>query len=240
MSLDLPTAAGDTYSCCLPFSTLFDPSCGSHVLSGANRTLPTPPKPSCSSQKFTRLDPIYIQHHKWGMPADRVYMVAGYRPEGVDGRSHTVRFCLPFPSPSSDPGTSIISWYSSNFSLTLTLSQKVRKMLRKSALKVIVDLTPGFYSCLFMGGMRLVTSIDLSSLNKFVQQTKFKTETVVSVLCPIRGGSFMGFLSLKDAYCFVLEGILFQFKHHCFRLDHPPSVHLHVHISVSMGSFEGH
>ena len=54
-------------------------------------------------------------------------------------------------------------------------------MLEKDALEVVENPSPGFYSRIFLvekasGGWRPV--IDLSPLNAFVQQTKFKMETI--------------------------------------------------------------
>ena len=73
------------------------------------------------------------------------------------------------------------------------------------------------------GGWRPV--IDLSPLNLAVKQTKFKMETVASVMASIREGDFMASLDLKDAYFqipihprsrrylrFVSEGVVYQFK----------------------------
>ena len=64
-------------------------------------------------------------------------------------------------------------------------------MLAKDALEVVLDLGPGSYNRLFhvekaTGGWRPV--IDLSHLNKFVQQTPFKMETVASVLLSVQEG----------------------------------------------------
>ena len=42
--------------------------------------------------------------------------------------------------------------------------------------------------------------IDLSHLNEFVQLTRFKIETVASVLLNVREGDFLSSLDLKDAY----------------------------------------
>ena len=42
--------------------------------------------------------------------------------------------------------------------------------------------------------------IELSHLNEFVQLTRFKMETVASVLLSVREGDFLASLDLKDAY----------------------------------------
>ena len=76
-------------------------------------------------------------------------------------------------------------------------------MLAKGALEIARDPGPGFYSCLFLvekasGGWRPV--IDLSHLNEFVHLTRFKMETVASVLLSVREGDFLASLDLKDTY----------------------------------------
>ena len=85
----------------------------------------------------------------------------------------------------------------------LALAQEVRTMLDKNALEIVENQSPGFYSRLFLvekatGGWRPV--IDLSPLNLFVRQTKFRMETVALVMASIREGNFMASLDLKDAY----------------------------------------
>ena len=62
--------------------------------------------------------------------------------------------------------------------------------------------TPGFYSRLFVvpkasGGFRPV--IDLSFLNKHGITTKFRMETVRTVLASIKRGDWMVSVDLKDA-----------------------------------------
>ena len=73
-------------------------------------------------------------------------------------------------------------------------------MLVKGALGIARDTGPGFYSCLFLvkasGGWRPV--ISLSHLNEFVHLTRFKMETVPSVLLSVREEDFLA--PLKDTY----------------------------------------
>ena len=81
------------------------------------------------------------------------------------------------------------------------LRQEVEAMLAKGALEIARDPGHGFYSRLFLvektsGGWRPV--IDLSHLNEFVQLTRFKMETVASVLLSVREGDFLASLDLKD------------------------------------------
>ena len=83
------------------------------------------------------------------------------------------------------------------------LRQEVEAMLAKGALEIARDPGPSFYSRLFLvekasGGWRPV--IDLSHLNEFVQLTRFKMETVASVMLSVREGDFLASLDLKDAY----------------------------------------
>ena len=83
------------------------------------------------------------------------------------------------------------------------LQQEVKELLAKGALEIARDPGPGFYSRLFLvekasGGWRPV--IDLSYLNEFVQLTRFKMETVASVLLCVREGDFLASLDLKDVY----------------------------------------
>ena len=104
-------------------------------------------------------------------------------------------------------------------------------MLLKGAVEIIQQPGPGFYSCLFLvekvkGGWRPV--IDLSSLNNFVAITKFRIETVTSVLGLVCRGDWMFSLDLQEAYfqimvqqkslpClrFCLKGCVYQFKALC-------------------------
>ena len=118
------------------------------------------------------------------------------------------------------------------------LRQEVEAMLAKGALEIVRDPGPGFYSRLFLvekasGGWRPV--IDLSHLNEFVQLTRFKMETVASVLLSVREGDFLAFLDLKDVYFqipihpssrkllrFTSEGMAYQFRALCFGLSTAP------------------
>ena len=88
--------------------------------------------------------------------------------------------------------------------------------------------------------------IDLSHLNEFVQLTRFKMETVASVLFSVREGDFLVSLDLKDAYFqipihpslrkllrFTLEGTVYQFRALCFGLSTAPQVFTRVFTAVS-------
>ena len=129
------------------------------------------------------------------------------------------------------------------------LRQEIKGMLAKGALEIARDPGPGFYSRLFLmekasGGWRLV--IDLSHLNEFVQLTRFKMETVASVLLSVREGHFLASLDLKDAYFqipihpssrkllrFTSEETVYQFRALCFGLSTAPQVFTRVFTAVS-------
>ena len=130
------------------------------------------------------------------------------------------------------------------------LQQEIEGMLAKGALEIARDPGPGFYSRLFLvekasGGWRPV--IDLSHLNEFVQLTRFKMETVASVLLSVREGDFLASLDLKDAYFqipihrssrkllrFTSEGTVYQFQALCFGLSTAPQVFTRVFAVVSV------
>ena len=129
------------------------------------------------------------------------------------------------------------------------LRQELEGMLAKGALAISRDPGPHFYSRLFLvekasGGWRPV--IDLSHLNEFVQLTRFKMETVASVLLSVREGDFLASLDLKDAYFQILihqssrkllkftsEVTVYQFRALCFGLSTAPQVFTRVFAVVS-------
>ena len=88
--------------------------------------------------------------------------------------------------------------------------------------------------------------IDLSHLNEFVQLTRFKMETVASVLLSVREGDFLASLELKDAYFqipihpssrkllrFTSEGTVYQFRALCFGLSTAPQAFTRIFAAVS-------
>ena len=93
------------------------------------------------------------------------------------------------------------------------LRQEVEAMLAKVALEIARDPGPVFYSRLSLvekasGGWKPM--IDLSHLNEFVQLTRFKMETVASVLISVKRGGFSSFPGsegcvLSDPNPFILE-----------------------------------
>ena len=109
--------------------------------------------------------------------------------------------------------------------------------------------SPGFYSCLFVvwktsGSWR--PAIDLSTLNRFVDVSHFRMETIQSVLLSVRQGDWMASIDLKEAYLqvpihpesrqsllFVAHGRTYQFTALCFGLSTAPQVFSWVMAPVS-------
>ena len=138
--------------------------------------------------------------------------------------------------------------YSPNSTKGRALSKEVTILLDKGAIEPATP-SPGFYSRLFIvakasGSWRPV--IDLSTLNTLIIKTKFKMETVRSVLAAIRYGDWMCSIDLKDAYFqipihpesirflrFVTEIGVFQFRVLCFGLSTAPQVFTRVMAPVS-------
>ena len=133
------------------------------------------------------------------------------------------------------------------------LRQEVEAMLDKGALEIALDLGPGFYSRLFLvekasGGWWPV--ISLSHLNEFVQLTRFKMETVASVLLSVREWDFLASLDLKDVYFqipihpyskkllrFMLEGDGLPVPSPVFQaVDPSPGLHQGLCSCVSVGT----
>ena len=115
----------------------------------------------------------------------------GYRVPFSDSPLPLSRTPVPFPT------------YRAGSPRAQALRQKVELMLAKGALEIARDPCPSFYSRLFLvekasGSWRPV--ISLSHLNEFVQLTRFKMETVASVLSSVREGDFLASLDLKDTY----------------------------------------
>ena len=123
-----------------------------------------------------------------------------------------------------------------------TLQQEVEGMLAKGALQIARDPGPGFYSRLFL----VETRDHLSHLNEFVHLTRFKMETVASVLLSVSKGDFLASLDLKDVYFqisihpssrkllrFMSEGMVYQFRALCFGLSTAPQVFTRVFAAVS-------
>ena len=91
--------------------------------------------------------------------------------------------------------------------------------------------------------------INFSHLSKFVHLTRFKMETVDSVLLSVREGDFLASLDLKDAYFqipihpssrkllrFTSEGTVYQFKALFRTVDRSPGLHQGLRSRVSVGT----
>ena len=89
-------------------------------------------------------------------------------------------------------------------------------------------------------------SLSLSHLKEFVQLTRFKMETVTSVLLSVREGDFLASLDVKDAYFqipihpstrkllrFTSEGTVYRFRALCFGMSTAPQVFTRVFAAVS-------
>ena len=84
----------------------------------------------------------------------------------------------------------------------VALESEVLKLLEKGAIEPAPP-TPGLYSRLFVvvnhdGTWRPI--IDLSEFNKLVVRTRFRMETIQSVLSSVRKGDWMVSIDLKNAF----------------------------------------
>ena len=129
------------------------------------------------------------------------------------------------------------------------LEKELGSLLQKGAIEPAPP-GPGFYSRMFVvskasGGWRPI--IDLSTLNTFVERTRFRMETVQSVLSAIRQNDWMCSVDLKDAYLqvpihqdsrkylrFVTSQGAFQFRSLCFGLSTAPQVFTRVMAPVAV------
>ena len=177
--------------------------------------------------------------------------MAGNRSEVLGGDRSPGWLSCPLPglssSPVSHPG--IVSDVLGRLSSCSSLSARGRGDACQRSLRNRLRSGPGFYSRLFLvekafGGGRPV--ISLSHLNEFIQLTRFKMETVSSVLLSVREGDFLASLDLKDAYFqipihrsstkllrFTSEGTVYQFRALCFGLSTAPQVFTRVFAVVS-------
>lgn len=156
---------------------------------------------------------------------------------------------IPFHSspPLSDVLLHLVS-YSADSERGKALESEVTALLDKCAVEEAPP-TPGFYSRLFVvpkasGGFRPI--IDLSFLNKHVITTKFRMETVRTVLASIKRGDWLVSVDLKDAYLqvpihplsrrylrFGWRGRALQFRVLCFGLSTAPQVFTRVMAPIS-------
>ena len=140
---------------------------------------------------------------------------------------------VPIPLPSYSP-TSIKG---------IALQGEILALIAKGAVK-LDPLSPGFYNRLFVvqkasGSWRPV--IDLSHLNKFVFQTRFKMKSNQSVLRSVQKFDWVVSIDVKDAYLqvpvhpdsrkflwWVVDGTVYQFWALCFGLSMAPQVFTEV------------
>ena len=112
---------------------------------------------------------------------------------------YRIPFSSPPPLTSSYKTTRSYVW---NSIKGQALRREILQLWDKGAIEEVPP-SPGFYSHVFVvpkvtGGFRPI--IDLSILNKHVVTTKFKMETVRTVMSAIRQGDWMVSLDLQDAY----------------------------------------
>ena len=158
-------------------------------------------------------------------------------------------YLIPFSSlrPLSPDPVPFIS-YSSGSTKGKVLFGQILSLINKGSVE-LAPPSPGFYSHLFivwkaLGSWRPI--IDLSLLNKFVLQTKFKMETNQSVFLVVRRSDWVVSIDLKDAYLQVLVhpgsrrylhfmafGKIYHFKVLCFGLSTAPQVFTRVMAPVS-------
>ena len=146
---------------------------------------------------------------------------------------------VPIPMPSSSP-TSIKG---------AALEEVTLGLIALGAVELAPLSSPGFYSRLFVvwkssGSWRPV--IDLFHLNRFVDVSPFRIETIQSVLLSVRQGDWMASIALKEAYLqlpvhptsrhflrFMFRDTVYQFKALYFGLSTAPQVFTRVLAPVS-------
>ena len=124
------------------------------------------------------------------------------------------------------------------------LEEVLLSFVERDAVELAPLPSPGSYSRMFVvwktsGSWRPV--IDFSVLNRSVNKTPFKMETILSVLLSVRQGDWMVSLDLKEAYLqvpvhpdsrkflrFVALGKPYQFWALCFGLSTTPQVFTRV------------
>ena len=131
----------------------------------------------------------------------------------------------------------------------VALEEVTLDLIAKGAVELAPLPSLGFYSRLFVvwktsGLWRPV--IDLSTLNRFVDVSHFRMETIQSVLLSVRPDDWMASIDLREAYlqvpihpvsrpflCFVSKGQVYQFRALCFGLSTAPQVFTRVMPPVS-------
>ena len=157
---------------------------------------------------------------------------------------------IPFlSSPPLSPAPVPMPSYNPFSTRRVALEEVTLGLIAKGAVELAPLPSLGFYSRLFVpwktsGSWRPV--IDLSHLNRFVDVSHFRMETIQSVLLSVRQGNWMASIDLKEAYLqvpvhpesrpflrFVSKGHVFQFKALCFGLSTAPQVFSWVMAPVS-------
>ena len=146
---------------------------------------------------------------------------------------------VPIPMPSYNPLST----------KGVALGEVTQALIAKGAVELAPLPFPGFYNRLFVvwktsGSWR--PAIDLSTLNRFVDVSHFRMETIQSVLLSVRQGDWMASIDLKEAYLqvpihpdsrqflrFVAHGRTYQFTTLCFGLSTAPQVFSWVMAPVS-------
>ena len=129
------------------------------------------------------------------------------------------------------------------------LEEVTLALIAKGAVELAPLPSPGFYSRLFVvwktsGSWQPV--IDLFLLNRFMNVSHFRVETIQSVLLSVRQGNWMASIDLREAYLqvpvhpesrrflrFVAHGRTYQFTALCFGLSTAPQVFTRVMAPVS-------
>ena len=160
-----------------------------------------------------------------------------------------VGYRIPFvtPPPLSTHPVAFHSYFHSSVKAQ-ALEEELSALLSKGAVEP-APTSPGFYSRMFVvqkasGAWRPI--INLSHMNKYIVKTKFRMETVQSVLGSLRRGDWMFSLDLKDDYLqvpihessrkflrFVTSKGVFQFRVLCFGLTTAPQVFTRVMAPVA-------
>ena len=163
-------------------------------------------------------------------------LLVGYR---IPFLSRPPLSAVPIPMPSYNPLST----------KGVALGEVTQALIAKGAVELALLPSPGFYSRLFVvwktsGSWRPV--IDLSTLNRFVDVSHFRMETIQSVLLSVRQGDWMASIDLKEAYLqvpihpesrqflrFVAHGRTYQLTALCFGLSTAPQVFSRVMAPVS-------
>ena len=200
-----------------------------------------------TGKKSTRQD--VSPNKSRGLPGSALEVVAGDR-SGVLGRDRSPGRLLCslhglLSSPFSHPG--IVSDVPGRLSSGSSLAARGRGDACQRSLRNRPRSGSWLLQSSFPGGEGVWRPvISLSHLNEFIHHTRFKMETVASVLLSVREGDFLASLDLKDAYFqipihrssrkllrFTLEGTVYQFRALCFGLSTAPQVFTRVFTAVS-------